>query len=263
MRATADPDVRILVTFEMIVASYYKCAFPDAAEHLQNAFDMISQTSCPIEHQAHALYTMSAIKRREGKYQESDNAIHHAMQVIRHVEPGRNTGEVFYNYACLLAQMISGSTKRDDRAFIEAKQNFLLAIDHFQRGMQGKVYTVSCGNKLRKAFIRLAMLLLDCSIDARDIGRPISAEDLRMAMNCLTKVESDLWEGTTRRARCIWLMAMAVLAYRQQQFSKATDCARTAYKIATESAFPPEVQYAENLLARLSTHEKQLGWQSV
>ncbi|XP_019617161.1 PREDICTED: uncharacterized protein LOC109464595 [Branchiostoma belcheri] len=261
MEKMADPDVSILVTFEAIVASYYRCEFAKAAELLQKAFDLIPQTKCPIEHQAHTLYTMSAIKRREGKHQESDHAIHLAMQVIRHVEPGRNAGEVFYNCACLLAQVNSGSTKRDNKTFIDAKQNFLLAIDHFQRGIQGRVYTVSCGNKLRKAFIRLAMLLLDCSVDAKNVGRPISEDDLRMAANCLTKVESDLWEGITLRARCFWLMATAVLSYRLQQFSRATDCARTAYDIATSLAFQPEVQFAHNLMTMLSyaTHTPQPG----
>ncbi|XP_078700130.1 uncharacterized protein LOC144926936 isoform X2 [Branchiostoma floridae x Branchiostoma belcheri] len=245
LKKIRDPGGKALVLLEITVAHKLKDQLEIATRYMEEVASLMSTTQTPPHVLLVYLYLKSALARQRSEHMEATESVFFAKQRIATVKPGRYTGSVNYHAAVFLLK--NNGEEMDEHIFLEAKQNLVLAIDHYERGISDEMYGASCLKKQQRAFIRLALLLLNWKGPR---GVP-TQENLTAARSCLDLVEHRLLYFASNRLRCYFYLAKSDLYYREEDIPGAIACAEISLDISRQSNYPPEVGLAKERLCFL------------
>ena len=240
-----DADTRIAIKLEQSVAACYQNELERAVQKIDEALSMISHAKNPQLLFGRGYGYKAGVMRRQRHLGEADRLVQLAEQNNHACRTHLDTIFIVYERASVLLDFIGVTSQRSARQMNEALSNLERCIDVCLRleMEDGDLYV----KKHHFAFIKIAMLLLDCRTEAAR-ERVVSEEYITKGQECLNTLKTKYWSAIAEGVKVQFNLASSDLEYRRGNYVEAEKYASLARDMAVELGFNTEISHAEERL---------------
>ena len=238
----SDIDSQIIIKLEQSVGALYRKDFEGSLKFIDESFELIPQ-AINVPFLAGRGYGYRAgVARRQKNLGEAVSLLHLAEQNNRACSINLDTSNIAYEKASVLLDFIGLSPQKSLKQVREALGNLEKCIDVCMK------LEIEDNDLSRFAFIKIAMLLLDCRTDASR-ERVLSDEFIKKSQECLIRLEtSKYWSEIAKGAKVQFYLASSDLQYRKGNFVEAERFACLARDMAKDLGFTTEISLAQERL---------------
>ena len=237
----SDIDSQIIIKLEQSVGALYRKDFEGSLKFIDESFELIPQ-AINVPFLAGRGYGYRAgVARRQKNLGEAVSLLHLAEQNNRACSINLDTSNIAYEKASVLLDFIGLSPQKSLKQVREALGNLEKCIDVCMK------LEIEDNDLSRFAFIKIAMLLLDCRTDASR-ERVLSDEFIKKSQECLIKLETKYWSEIAEGAKVQFYLASSDLQYRKGNFMEAERFACLARDMAKDLGFTTEISLAQERL---------------
>ena len=238
----SDIDSQIIIKLEQSVGALYRKDFEGSLKFIDESFELIPQ-AINVPFLAGRGYGYRAgVARRQKNLGEAVSLLHLAEQNNRACPINLDTSNIAYEKASVLLDFIGLSPQKSLKQVREALGNLEKCIDVCMK------LEIEDNDLSRFAFIKIAMLLLDCRTDASR-ERVLSDEFIKKSQECLIRLqEAKCWSEIAEGAKFQFYLASSDLEYRRGNFVKAEGFACLARDMAEDLGFTTEISLAQERL---------------
>ena len=245
LRNFLDKDTQATVKLEQSKAAIYRNDTEGSLKLMDEAFTLIPQALNVHLLAARGFGYRAGVARRLSNLGEADYFMQLAEQNDRACHTSLDTSYITYEKASVLLDFIGLSPQRSIRQVNEALHNLEKCIDVcLQMEMENSGI---CVQRHHFAFVKIAMLLLDCRTDvARE--RVLSKELIANSQECLNTMKNKYWSDITEGLKIQFHLASSDLEYRRGNYTEAERFASLAKDRAEELGFNSEISLAQERL---------------
>ena len=237
----SDIDSQIIIKLEQSVGALYRKDFEGSLKFIDESFELIPQ-AINVPFLAGRGYGYRAgVARRQKNLGEAVSLLHLAEQNNRACSINLDTSNIAYEKASVLLDFIGLSPQKSLKQVREALGNLEKCIDVCMK------LEIEDNDLSRFAFIKIAMLLLDCRTDASR-ERVLSDEFIKKSQECLIRLETKYWSEIAEGAKVQFYLASSDLQYRKGNFMEAERFACLARDMAKDLGFTTEISLAQERL---------------
>ena len=237
----SDIDSQIIIKLEQSVGALYRKDFEGSLKFIDESFELIPQ-AINVPFLAGRGYGYRAgVARRQKNLGEAVSLLHLAEQNNRACSINLDTSNIAYEKASTLLDFIGLSPQKSLKQVREALGNLEKCIDVCMK------LEIEDNDLSRFAFIKIAMLLLDCRTDASR-ERVLSDEFIKKSQECLIRLETKYWSEIAEGAKVQFYLASSDLQYRKGNFMEAERFACLARDMAKDLGFTTEISLAQERL---------------
>ena len=237
----SDIDSQIIIKLEQSVGALYRQDFEGSLKFIDESFELIPQ-AINVPFLAGRGYGYRAgVARRQKNLGEAVSLLHLAEQNNRACSINLDTSNIAYEKASVLLDFIGLSPQKSLKQVREALGNLEKCIDVCMK------LEIEDNDLSRFAFIKIAMLLLDCRTDASR-ERVLSDEFIKKSQECLIRLETKYWSEIAEGAKVQFYLASSDLEYRKGNFVEAERFACLARDMAEDLGFTTEISLAQERL---------------
>ena len=237
----SDIDSQIIIKLEQSVGALYRKDFEGSLKFIDESFELIPQ-AINVPFLAGRGYGYRAgVARRQKSLGEAVSLLHLAEQNNRACSINLDTSNIAYEKASVLLDFIGLSPQKSLKQVREALGNLEKCIDVCMK------LEIEDNDLSRFAFIKIAMLLLDCRTDASR-ERVLSDEFIKKSQECLIRLETKYWSEIAEGAKVQFYLASSDLQYRKGNFMEAERFACLARDMAKDLGFTTEISLAQERL---------------
>ena len=237
----SDIDSQIIIKLEQSVGALYRKDFEGSLKFIDESFELIPQ-AINVPFLAGRGYGYRAgVARRQKSLGEAVSLLHLAEQNNRACSINLDTSNIAYEKASVLLDFIGLSPQKSLKQVREALGNLEKCIDVCMK------LEIEDNDLSRFAFIKIAMLLLDCRTDASR-ERVLSDEFIKKSQECLIRLETKYWSEIAEGAKVQFYLASSDLQYRKGNFMEAERFACLATDMAKDLGFTTEISLAQERL---------------
>ena len=237
----SDIDSQIIIKLEQSVGALYRKDFEGSLKFIDESFELIPQ-AINVPFLAGRGYGYRAgVARRQKNLGEAVSLLHLAEQNNRACSINLDTSNIAYEKASVLLDFIGLSPQKSLKQVREALGNLEKCIDVCMK------LEIEDNDLSRFAFIKIAMLLLDCRTDASR-ERVLSDEFIKKSQECLIRLETKYWSEIAEGAKVQFYLASSDLQYRKGNFMEAERFACLATDMAKDLGFTTEISLAQERL---------------
>ena len=238
----SDIDSQIIIKLEQSVGALYRKDFEGSLKFIDESFELIPH-AINVPFLAGRGYGYRAgVARRQKNLGEAVSLLHLAEQNNRACPINLDTSNIAYEKASVLLDFIGLSPQKSLKQVREALGNLEKCIDVCMK------MEIEDNDLSRFAFIKIAMLLLDCRTDASR-ERVLSDEFIKKSQECLIRLqEAKYWSEIAEGAKVQFYLASSDLEYRRGNFVEAESFACLARDMAEDLGFTTEISLAQERL---------------
>ena len=237
----SDIDSQIIIKLEQSVGALYRKDFEGSLKFIDESFELIPQAiNVPFLAGRGYGYRVG-VARRQKNLGEAVSLLHLAEQNNRACSINLDTSNIAYEKASVLLDFIGLSPQKSLKQVREALGNLEKCIDVCMK------LEIEDNDLSRFAFIKIAMLLLDCRTDASR-ERVLSDEFIKKSQECLIRLETKYWSEIAEGAKVQFYLASSDLQYRKGNFMEAERFACLARDMAKDLGFTTEISLAQERL---------------
>ena len=237
----SDIDSQIIIKLEQSVGALYRKDFEGSLKFIDESFELIPQ-AINVPFLAGRGYGYRAgVARRQKNLGEAVSLLHLAEQNNRACSINLDTSNIAYEKASALLDFIGLSPQKSLKQVREALGNLEKCIDVCMK------LEIEDNDLSRFAFIKIAMLLLDCRTDASR-ERVLSDEFIKKSQECLIRLKTKYWSEIAEGAKVQFYLASSDLEYRKANFVEAERFACLARDMAEDLGFTTEISLAQERL---------------
>ena len=237
----SDIDSQIIIKLEQSVGALYRKDFEGSLKFIDESFELIPQ-AINVPFLAGRGYGYRAgVARRQKSLGEAVSLLHLAEQNNRACSINLDTSNIAYEKASVLLDFIGLSPQKSLKQVREALGNLEKCIDVCMK------LEIEDNDLSRFAFIKIAMLLLDCRTDASR-ERVLSDEFIKKSQECLIRLKTKYWSEIAEGAKVQFYLASSDLQYRKGNFMEAERFACLATDMAKDLGFTTEISLAQERL---------------
>ena len=237
----SDIDSQIIIKLEQSVGALYRKDFEGSLKFIDESFELIPQ-AINVPFLAGRGYGYRAgVARRQKNLGEAVSLLHLAEQNNRACSINLDTSNIAYEKASVLLDFIGLSPQKSLKQVREALGNLEKCIDVCMK------LEIEDNDLSRFAFIKIAMLLLDCRTDASR-ERVLSDEFIKKSQECLIGLKTKYWSEIAEGAKVQFYLASSDLEYRKGKFVEAERFACLARDMAEDLGFTTEISLAQERL---------------
>ena len=237
----SDIDSQIIIKLEQSVGALYRKDFEGSLKFIDESFELIPQ-AINVPFLAGRGYGYRAgVARRQKSLGEAVSLLHLAEQNNRACSIKLDTSNIAYEKASVLLDFIGLSPQKSLKQVREALGNLEKCIDVCMK------LEIEDNDLSRFAFIKIAMLLLDCRTDASR-ERVLSDEFIKKSQECLIRLKTKYWSEIAEGAKVQFYLASSDLQYRKGNFMEAERFACLATDMAKDLGFTTEISLAQERL---------------
>ena len=237
----SDIDSQIIIKLEQSVGALYRQDFEGSLKFIDESFELIPQ-AINVPFLAGRGYGYRAgVARRQKNLGEAVSLLHLAEQNNRACSINLDTSNIAYEKASVLLDFIGLSPQKSLKQVREALGNLEKCIDVCMK------LEIEDNDLSRFAFIKIAMLLLDCRTDASR-ERVLSDEFIKKSQECLIRLKTKYWSEIAEGAKVQFYLASSDLEYRKGNFVEAERFACLARDMAEDLGFTTEISLAQERL---------------
>ena len=237
----SDIDSQIIIKLEQSVGALYRKDFEGSLKFIDESFELIPR-AINVPFLAGRGYGYRAgVARRQKNLGEAVSLLHLAEQNNRACSINLDTSNIAYEKASVLLDFIGLSPQKSLKQVREALGNLEKCIDVCMK------LEIEDNDLSRFAFIKIAMLLLDCRTDASR-ERVLSDEFIKKSQECLIRLETKYWSEIAEGAKVQFYLASSDLQYRKGNFMEAERFACLATDMAKDLGFTTEISLAQERL---------------
>ena len=237
----SDIDSQIIIKLEQSVGALYRKDFEGSLKFIDESFELIPQ-AINVPFLAGRGYGYRAgVARRQKNLGEAVSLLHLAEQNNRACSINLDTSNIAYEKASVLLDFIGLSPQKSLKQVREALGNLEKCIDVCMK------LEIEDNDLSRFAFIKIAMLLLDCRTDASR-ERVLSDEFIKKSQECLIRLKTKYWSEIAEGAKVQFYLASSDLQYRKGNFMEAERFACLARDMAKDLGFTTEISLAQERL---------------
>ena len=237
----SDIDSQIIIKLEQSVGALYRKDFEGSLKFIDESFELIPQ-AINVPFLAGRGYGYRAgVARRQKNLGEAVSLLHLAEQNNRACSINLDTSNIAYEKASVLLDFIGLSPQKSLKQVREALGNLEKCIDVCMK------LEIEDNDLSRFAFIKIAMLLLDCRTDASR-ERVLSDEFIKKSQECLIRLKTKYWSEIAEGAKVQFYLASSDLEYRKGKFVEAERFACLARDMAEDLGFTTEISLAQERL---------------
>lgn len=242
----ADTDTQIAIKLEQSVEACYQNKLERSIQLLDESFRMIPQAKNQHLLTARCYGYRAGVMRRQRHLGDAHRFVQLAEQNNHACHTNLDTSFIVYERASVLLDFIGRTPQRSAKQVNEALSNLEKCIDMCLRVEMedGDLYYVK---KHHFAFIKIAMLLLDCRTEAAR-ERVVSEEFIAKGQECLNTLKIKYWSEIAEGVKIQFNLASSDLEYRRGNFAEAEKFASLAKDMATELGFNTEISHAQERL---------------
>ena len=253
-----DTDTRIAIKLEQSVRACFQNELECSLQLIDESFSLIPQAKNSHILAARGYGYRAGVMRRQRNLGEASDMVQLAEQNSHACHTNLDTSLIIYERACVLLDFIGRMPQRSPKLVNEALRNFEKCIDVCLRreGDDGDLYV-----KLHHfAFIKMAMLLLDCRTEAAR-ERVVCEEFIAKGQECLNMLKTKYWSAIAEGAKIQFNLASSDLEYRKGNLAEAEKFARQAKVMAIALGFNTEISHAQERLDHLRALTRE--WSAV
>ena len=237
----SDIDSQIIIKLEQSVGALYRKDFEGSLKFIDESFELIPQ-AINVPFLAGRGYGYRAgVARRQKSLGEAVSLLHLAEQNNRACSINLDTSNIAYEKASVLLDFIGLSPQKSLKQVREALGNLEKCIDVCMK------LEIEDNDLSRFAFIKIAMLLLDCRTDASR-ERVLSDEFIKKSQECLIRLKTKYWSEIAEGAKVQFYLASSDLQYRKGNFMEAERFACLGRDMAKDLGFTTEISLAQERL---------------
>ena len=237
----SDIDSQIIIKLEQSVGALYRKDFEGSLKFIDESFELIPQ-AINVPFLADRGYGYRAgVARRQKNLGEAVSLLHLAEQNNRACSLNLDTSNIAYEKASVLLDFIGLSPQKSLKQVREPLGNLEKCIDVCMK------LEIEDNDLSRFAFIKIAMLLLDCRTDASR-ERVLSDEFIKKSQECLIRLKTKYWSEIAEGAKVQFYLASSDLEYRKGNFVEAERFACLARDMAEDLGFTTEISLAQERL---------------
>ncbi|XP_031563213.1 uncharacterized protein LOC116298799 [Actinia tenebrosa] len=235
-------EAQIMILIEKGQAACYSNRFADSKKLLKEAKSMaiaIDTTNASLLI-GRIHYYLSAVYRREKKTGKAIDCVQLACQNLHHTGLVLDTAMLTYEKASALMDFLLLCVDPKSTCLDTVMSDLRRAIDQIlalKEDSSSKRYLKTH----RYAFIKMAMLLLDCRTSTGR-QRTVSKENIKEAKKYLDVIRERYWQETTRGEKIQFFLAQSDLHYRMELYEEAEEYALEALSMAEKFGFNTEIQ---------------------
>ena len=242
-----DIDTIVAIKLEQSVAACYKNDLEHSLQLLDEAFSLMSGATNVRVLAGRGYGYRAGVKRRQRNLGEAQQDVQLAEQNIRACHTSLDASFIVYERASVLLDFIGRLSQRSPKQVEEALRNLEKCIDVcLSVEMQDEEMYVK---KHHFAFIKIAMLLLDCRTEAAR-ERVLSEEFIAKGEKCLKTLETN-WSQIAEGVTVQLYLASSDLEYRKGNYQNAENFASLAKDRAVHLGFNTEISHAQERLDRM------------
>ena len=239
-----DIDTIVAIKLEQSVAACYKNDLEHSLQLLDEAFSLMSGATNVRVLAGRGYGYRAGVKRRQRNLGEAQQDVQLAEQNIRACHTSLDASFIVYERASVLLDFIGRLSQRSPKQVEEALRNLEKCIDVcLSVEMQDEKMYVK---KHHFAFIKIAMLLLDCRTEAAR-ERVLSEEFIAKGEKCLKTLETN-WSQIAEGVTVQFYLASSDLEYRKRNYQNAENFASLAKDRAVCLGFNTEISLAQERL---------------
>ena len=240
-----DIDTIVAIKLEQSVAACYKNDLEHSLQLLDEAFSLMSGATNVRVLAGRGYGYRAGVKRRQRNLGEAQQDVQLAEQNIRACHTSLDASFIVYERASVLLDFIGRLSQRSPKQVEEALRNLEKCIDVcLSVEMQDEEMYVK---KHHFAFIKIAMLLLDCRTEAAR-ERVLSEEFIAKGEKCLNTLETKYWSQIAEGVKVQFYLASSDLEYRKGNYQNAENFASLAKDRAVHLGFNTEISHAQERL---------------
>ena len=240
-----DTDTIVAIKLEQSVAACYKNDLERSLQLIDESFSLMSGATNVRVLAGRGYGYRAGVKRRQRSLGEAQQDVQLAEQNIRACHTSLDASFIAYERANVLLDFIGRLSQRSPKQVEEALRNFEKCIDVcLSVEMQDEELYVK---KHHFAFIKSAMLLLDCRTEAAR-ERVLSEEFIAKGERCLKTLETKYWSQIAEGVKVQFYLASSDLEYRKRNYQKAENFASLAKDRAVCLGFNTEISHAQERL---------------
>ena len=236
-----DIDTIVAIKLEQSVAACYKNNLEHSLQLLDEAFSLMSGATNVLVLAGRGYGYRAGVKRRQRNLGEAQQDVQLAEQNIRACHTSLDASFIVYERASVLLDFIGRLSQRSPKQVEEALRNLEKCIDVcLSVEMQDEEMYVK---KHHFAFIKIAMLLLDCRTEAAR-ERVLSEEFIAKGEKCLKTLETN-WSQIAEGVTVQFYLASSDLEYRKGNYQNAENFASLAKNRTVHLGFNTEISHAQ------------------
>ena len=240
-----DIDTIVAIKLEQSVAACYKNDLEHSLQLLDEAFSLMSGATNVRVLAGRGYGYRAGVKRRQRNLGEAQQDVQLAEQNIRACHTSLDASFIVYERASVLLDFIGRLSQRSPKQVEEALRNLEKCIDVcLSVEMQDEEMYVK---KHHFAFIKIAMLLLDCRTEAAR-ERVLSEEFIAKGEKCLNTLETKYWSQIAEGVKVQFYLASSDLEYRKGNYQNAENFASLAKNRTVHLGFNTEISHAQERL---------------
>ena len=240
-----DIDTIVAIKLEQSVAACYKNDLEHSLQLLDEAFSLMSGATNVRVLAGRGYGYRAGVKRRQRNLGEAQQDVQLAEQNIRACHTSLDASFIAYERASVLLDFIGRLSQRSPKQVEEALRNLEKCIDVcLSVEMQDEEMYVK---KHHFAFIKIAMLLLDCRTEAAR-ERVLSEEFIAKGEKCLKTLETKYWSQIAEGVKVQFYLASSDLECRKGNYENAENFASLAKDRAVHLGFNTEISHAQERL---------------
>ena len=241
----SDTDTIVAIKLEQSVAACYKNDLEPSLQLIDESFSLMSGATNVRVLAGRGYGYRAGVKRRQRSLGEAQRDVQLAEQNIRACHTSLDASFIVYERASVLLDFIGRLSQRSPKQVEEALRNLEKCIDVcLSVEMQDEELYVK---KHHFAFIKIAMLLLDCRTEAAR-ERVLSEEFIAKGEKCLQTLETKYWSQIAEGVKVQFYLASSDLEYRKGNFQNAENFASLAKDRAVHLGFNTEISHAQERL---------------
>ena len=243
-----DTDTRIAIKLEQSVGACYQNELERALQLIDESFSLIPQAKNSHILAARGYGYRAGVMRRQRNLGEANDLVQLAEQNSHVCHTNLDTSFIVYERASVLLDFIGRMSQRSPKLVNEALRNLEKCIDVclLVERDDGDLYV----KKHHFAFIKIAMLLLDCRTEAAR-ERVVSEDFIAKGQECLNMLKTKYWSEIAEGLKIQFNLASSDLEYRKGNFPEAEKFATQAKVMAIELGFNTEISHAQERLDHL------------
>ena len=241
-----DTDTQITIRMEQSLAALYRNKVESALEFLDESFKFMPQAK-NVELLAGRYYGYRAgIARRQKNLGEAATFMQLAQQNATACHTHLDfISFIAYEKASVLLDFIGLAPQKSLQRVREALDNLERSIDLCMQ-LERDDHDLRI-QRHHFAFIKIAMLLLDCRTDAAR-ERILTEEFLAKGQDCLNTLKTKYWSEIAEGVKIQFYLASSDLEYRKGNFVEAERFASLAKEMAEDFGFNTETTLAQDRL---------------
>ena len=241
----SDTDTIVAIKLEQSVAACYKNDLEPSLQLIDESFSLMSGATNVRVLAGRGYGYRAGVKRRQRSLGEAQRDVQLAEQNIRACHTSLDASFIVYERASVLLDFIGRLSQRSPKQVEEALRNLEKCIDVcLSVEMQDEELYVK---KHHFAFIKIAMLLLDCRTEAAR-ERVLSEEFIAKGEKCLKTLETKYWSQIAEGVKVQFYLASSDLEYRKGNYQNAENFASLAKDRAVHLGFNTEISHAQERL---------------